>query len=195
MAEHLYRSGLGVGESVTLRVKDLDFASASLTVRAGKGGKDRTAVLPKRLHEPPHQHLLRVAERHRNNLSHGAGLAPMPSAQGRKYPFASCSWGWQFVVPSAVVRPWGENGCLARWHASDSTVQRTFRAAISQAGVRKHACVHTLRHSFATHLLVSGTDIPFQLLLGHRSLQTTIIYTHALEATRQVINPLDNLDS
>ena len=195
MAELLYGSGLRVGEYVTLRVKDLDFASAGLTVRSGKGGKDRTTVLPKRRHELLHQHLLRIAEQHKKALSHGAGLAPMPAALARKYPSASSSWGWQFVFPSAVLRPWGESGRLARWHASDSTIQRAFRAAIAQAGVLKHASVHTLHHSFATHLLAAGTDIrTIQLLLGHRSLQTTMIYTHALEATRQVISPVDNLD-
>ncbi|MEJ2633431.1 MAG: tyrosine-type recombinase/integrase, partial [Acidihalobacter sp.] len=190
MAELLYGSGLRVGECVTRLVKDLDFASASLTVRSGKGGKDRTTVLPKRLHVPLHQHLLRVAEQHKKDLSHGAGLAPMPNALARKYPSASASWGWQFVFPSAVLRPWGESGRLARWHASDSTIQRAFRAGLTQAGVLKHASVHTLRHSFATHLLAAGTDIrTIQLLLGHRSLQTTMIYTHVLEATRQVVSP------
>lgn len=196
MAELLYGSGLRVNECVTLRVKDIDFASASLTVRDGKGGKDRTTVLPKRLHEPLQRHLLRIAELHKSDSLHGGGLAPMPNALARKYPSASSSWAWQFVFPSAVLRPWGEEGRLARWHASDSTVQRAFRKALSRASVLKHASVHTLRHSFATHLLASGTDIrTIQLLLGHRSLQTTMIYTHVLEATNKVVSPFDNLDA
>ncbi len=195
MAELIYGAGLRVQECVTLRVKDVDLAAGSLSVRSGKGNKDRTTVLPSRLREPLQQHLLRIAALHKKDLSHGAGLAPMPNALARKYPSASSSLAWQFVFPSSVLRPWGDTGRLARWHTSDTTVQRAFRAAVRSAEIRKHASVHTLRHSFATHLLASGTDIrTIQLLLGHRSLQTTMIYTHVLEATRNVVSPFDKLE-
>ena len=194
MAELMYGTGIRVGECVTLRVKDIDFSAGVLNIRDGKGGKDRTTLLPKRLVAPLNQHLLRVAEQHKRDLSHGAGLAPLPSALARKYPSASSSLGWQFVFASSVLRPWGDGGRLARWHTSDSTVQRAFRDAKSLARIHKHASVHTLRHSFATHLLASGTDIrTIQLLLGHRNLQTTMIYTHVLEVTRNVASPLDCL--
>jgi len=195
MAELIYGAGLRVQECVTLRVKDVDLAAGRLSVRSGKGNKDRTTVLPSRLSEPLQQHLLRVAGLHKTDLSHGAGLAPMPNALARKYPSASSSLAWQFVFPSSVLRPWGDTGRMARWHTSVTTVQRAFREAVRRAEIRKHASVHTLRHSFATHLLASGTDIrTIQLLLGHRSLQTTMIYTHVLEATRNVVSPLDKLE-
>jgi len=144
MAELMYGSGLRVNECMTLRVKDIDFSGGVLNVRSGKGGKDRTTLLPERLHAPLKQQLLRVAELHKQDLSHGAGLAPLPSALARKYPSASTSLAWQFAFPSAVLRPWGESGRQARCHASDSTVQRAFRDARDRAGILKHASVHTL---------------------------------------------------
>jgi integron integrase len=194
MAEVMYGAGLRVHECVTLRVKDIDFGARVITVRAGKGGKDRTTVLPEQLHSPLQQHLLRVAALHKEDLSKGGGLVPLPNAIDRKYPSASASFPWQFAFPSAVLRPWGESGRHARWHTSDSSVQRPFRRALQLAGIHKHASVHTLRHSFATHLLSSGTDIrTIQLLLGHRNLQTTMIYTHVMEVTRKVTSPLDRL--
>jgi hypothetical protein len=124
----------------------------------------------------------------------GAGLAPMPYALAHKYPSASASWAWQFAFPSAVLRPWGEGRRLVRWHASDSTAQRAFKHAAVKAQVTKHVSVHCLRHAFASHLLAAGTDIrTIQLLLGHRSLETTMIYTHLQQATRSVTSPLDTL--
>ena len=194
MVELMYGSGLRVHECVTLRVKDIDLASHTVSVRNSKGSKDRTTVLPAMLSSPMQQHLLRIAALHRDDRAQGAGLAPMPDALERKYPSASASLPWQFVFPSSVLRPWGTSGRMVRWHASDSTVQRAFKQAITRAGVQKHASVHCLRHSFATELLANGTDIrTIQLLLGHRSLQTTMIYTHVLQVTRGVTSPLDRL--
>ena len=194
MAQLMYGCGLRVFECVTLRVKDIDFGAHSITVRSGKGAKDRTTILPQQLVASLQQHLARVAILHKRDSLRGAGHAPLPGALYRKYPNASRLFGWQFVFPSSVTRLWPPIDKEVRWHASDSTVQRAFRTALRLAGIHKHASVHTLRHSSATHLLASGTDIrTIQLLLGHRNLQTTMIYTHVLEATRQVTSPLDRL--
>ena len=194
MAELMYGAGLRVNECVTLRIKDVDFGARVVTVRAGKGGKDRTTVLPEQIHSLLQQHLLRVAALHKEDLGKGGGLAPLPNAIARKYPSASTAFAWQFAFPSTVLRPWGDSGRLVRWHTSDSSVQRPFRRALQLAEIHKHASVHTLRHSFATHLLATGTDIrTIQLLLGHRNLQTTMIYTHVQEITRKVTSPLDRL--
>lgn len=194
MAKVMFGSGLRVEECCTLRVKDIDFGSSVINVRDGKGAKDRTTILPDRLQADLQAHLMRVARLHTDDRTRGAGLAPLPGALERKYPKAAESLAWQYVFPSSVCRPWGQSGRLARWHVSPSTIQRAFRQAVVRAGVMKHATVHTLRHSFATQLLASGTDIrTIQLLLGHRNLQTTMIYTHVLEVTRKVTSPFDNL--
>lgn len=194
MARLMYGSGLRVEECCTLRIKDIDFASAIVSVRDGKGAKDRTTVLPDSLKPDLQAHLMRVAQMHTDDRIRGAGLAPMPGALERKYPKASESLAWQFVFPSSVCRTWGQSGRLVRWHVSPSTIQRAFRQAVTWAGIMKHATVHTLRHSFATQLLAAGTDIrTIQLLLGHRNLQTTMLYTHVLEVTKKVASPLDAL--
>ena len=194
MAQVMFGSGLRVEECCTLRVNDIDFVSSTINVRDGKGGKDRATVLPSRLQAGLQGHLLQVAQLHTDDRARGAGLAPLPGALERKYPKASESLAWQFAFPSSVCRPWGQSGRLARWHISPTTIQRAFRQAVAKAGILKHATVHTLRHSFATQLLASGTDIrTIQLLLGHRNLQTTMIYTHVLEVTRHVTSPLDRL--
>jgi len=193
MAKVLYGAGLRVFECVTLRIKDIDFTARTISIRASKGTKDRTTVLPESLIAPLQTHLMRVAQLHKNDQLSGSGFAPMPNALGRKYPAASSSLAWQFVFPSSAQRK-NPHGQLLRWHASDSTVQRAFKRALEATGVRKHASVHTLRHSFATHLLAAGTDIrTIQLLLGHRHLETTMIYTHVIEATRNVRSPLDKI--
>lgn len=194
IAQLIYGAGLRVNECMGLRVKDLDFVAESLSVRDGKGGKDRTTLLPKQLMAPLQKHLIKVAQLHQSDLNRGAGFAAMPGALYKKYPTASRSLAWQYVFPSSVLRLWGNGSMKVRWHMSDSTIQKAFKVALRQANIHKHASVHTLRHSFATHLLSSGTDIrTIQLLLGHRSLQTTMIYTHVIEATKLVTSPFDAL--
>lgn len=194
MAELIYGAGLRIHECVTLRVKDVDLSSRTISIRDSKGSKDRTTVLPAQLVSSLQQHLLRIAKLHQDDLACGAGLAPLPNALARKYPTASASLAWQYVFPSALLRPWAQSGRRVRWHTSDSTIQRAFKQALAQAQVHKHASVHCLRHSFATHLLAAGTDIrTIQLLLGHRNLQTTMIYTHVLQVTRSVTSPFDTL--
>jgi integron integrase len=190
IAQLLYGAGLRVSECIGLRVKDIDFGAKTLTVRDGKGGKDRTTQLIERLQK----HLVMVAQLHSSDIAKGGGYAAMPNALYRKYPAASRSIAWQFVFPSKVLRPWQNELQLARWHMSDTTIQRAFKLALNQANVKKHASIHTLRHSFATHLLSSGTDIrTTQLLLGHRSLQTTMIYTHVIQVTKLVTSPFDRI--
>ena len=194
MAHLLYGSGLRVTECITLRVKDVDLQAGLIHIRAGKGGKDRTTLLPDRLQAQLRRQLLGVARPHKRDLVRGAGFVPLPNALERKYPSASQSLAWQFLFPSRVVRACPQTGRLLRWHASESGVQMAFKEAVRQAGITKHASVHTLRHSFATHLLASGTDIrTIQLLLGHRNLKTTMIYTHVEQAVRKTVSPLDRL--
>lgn len=194
MAELIYGAGLRGHECVTLRVKDIDLTARTLSIRNSKGSKDRTTVQPEQLVSPLHRHLLRIAAFHRDDLARGAGFPPMPDALARKYPMASAPFAWQYVFPSSALRPWGESSRQVRWHTSDSTIQRAFKQAIAQAGINKHASIHCLRHSFATHLLAAGTDVrTIQLLLGHRNLQTTMIYTLVITVTNTVTSPFDSL--
>jgi integron integrase len=194
MAELIYGAGLRVTEAMTLRVKDIDFQARTISIRNGKGSKDRTSLLPLRLSDALQRHLLKVIALYKEDAMNGRGFAPLPGALHRKYPGSARSVAWQFVFPSTAVRPCPETGRMLRWHAPDSTVQRAFKAALAKAEIHKHASVHTLRHSFATHLLADGTDIrTIQLLLGHRNINTTMIYTHVQHAIRQTASPLDRL--
>lgn len=194
MAELIYGTGLRVNECVQLRVKDIDFSARTITVRSGKGGKDRTTFLPRQLEPELQRHLVRLAATHSSALNRGRGYVPLPGALARKYPSAARSFGWQYVFPSTVERPDPLTGRLVRWHTSPSTLQRAVHEALVLADIRKHASVHTLRHCFATHLLQSGCDIrTIQTLMGHRSLETTMIYTHVAKVTDGVTSPLDRL--
>jgi len=196
MAELIYGTGLRINECMTLRVKDIDFDLRSITVRAGKGNKDRATLLPDALIPQLRNHLTKVAQLHKTDLLQGNGYAPMPNALYRKYPSASQSLLWQFVFPSTQVRPWRDTGKMARWHASPSTLRRAFKQAVGQARIMKHVGPHTLRHSFASHLLAAGTDIrTIQTLLGHKNIETTMIYTHISPDHKHVRSPLDQMRS
>lgn len=193
VASLLYGSGLRILECCTLRVKDLDFADQQITVRDGKGGKDRVTVLPSSLAAPLADHLTRVRSQHERDLAMGNGRAPLPHALGHKYPTATKEWRWQFVFPSAVLSPDRRTGEVCRFHAVESGLQKAVKRAVEAARVDKRASCHTLRHSFATHLLEAGYDIrTIQELLGHKDVTTTMIYTHVLKkGGRAVRSPVD----
>jgi integron integrase len=179
IASLLYGSGLRLRESLSLRVKDLDFERRVLVVRDGKGRKDRETVFPAKLLEPLRQHLEWVCTQHDNNLADGRGAVTLPDALARKYPRAAWALGWQWVFAATREYVHTETGTLRRHHMHPTVVQRAFCAAVRAAGVAKPATSHSLRHSFATHMLESGYDIrTIQELLGHRDLTTTMIYTH-----------------
>ncbi len=194
MAELIYGTGMRVNECTQLRIKDIDFALNTITIRQAKGGKDRTTLLPKRLIQSLRQHLLKVMNLHKEDCLSGAGYAPLPGALYKKYPKAAQMVGWQYVFPSAVSRVWPPTGQVVRWHCSASTPQRAFKQAVAQTSITKHASIHTLRHCFATHLLHNGTDLrTIQTLLGHRHINTTMIYTHIVKAEQNTTSPLDVL--
>lgn len=196
MAEVIYGGGLRISECVMLRVKDVDFEQRSITVRAGKGNKDRVTLLPEAAIPALKSHLLKVAQLHKADQLKGNGYAPMPNALYAKYPSASQSFAWQYVFPSSTTRPWRDASHHVRWHCSPSTLRKAFQRAVKDAKVYKHVGIHTLRHSFASHLLEAGTDIrTIQKLLGHRHLETTMIYTHVKPDYNQVSSPLDRMKS
>lgn len=193
MASLIYGAGLRVLECTRLRVKDIDLARGELIVRDGKGRKDRRTVLPQRLVPALRAHLDRVRRLHEADLREGAGSVALPDALDRKYPTASREWGWQWVFPAARLYVEPCTGERHRHHLHESALQRTFKEAVRAAGISKPATCHTLRHSFATHLLEEGYDIrTIQELLGHSDVATTMIYTHVLNrGGRGVRSPLD----
>jgi integron integrase len=193
VASLLYGSGLRLLEALTLRVKDLDFGSGEIRVRDGKGRKDRVVPLPQAVVGPLSAHLERVRELHKRDYELGFGQVELPGALARKYPRASREWGWQWVFPATTRFVDRETGVERRHHLHETAVQRAVSRAVKRAGIAKHASCHTLRHSFATHLLVRGYDIrTVQELLGHRDVRTTMIYTHVLNKTGLgVRSPLD----
>jgi integron integrase len=192
MASLLYGAGLRLLECARLRIKDVDFERGELMVRDGKGRKDRVTLLPDGLVLPLRRHLERVERLHHRDLRRGVGVW-LPDALSRKYPAAAYEWGWRWVFPAARVYVDRYTGDLLRHHLHESSLQRQLRAAVLAAGISKPASCHTLRHSFATHLLESGYDIrTIQELLGHSDVNTTMVYTHVLNrGGRGVRSPLD----
>jgi integron integrase len=193
IASLLYGAGLRLMEAVRLRVKDIDFARREIVVRDGKGGKDRVTVLPAKLVEPLRQQLARARELHSSDCLAGYGEVYVPFALARKYPRAPREWGWQYVFPATVLSEDPRSGRMRRHHFDEQAVQRAVKEAVRRAGIVKPASPHTLRHSFATHLLQAGYDIrTVQELLGHADVKTTMVYTHVLNrGGRGVLSPMD----
>lgn len=191
----LYGSGLRIMEAVRLRVQDIDFQMKQLTVRAGKGGKDRITTFPGTVTPLLQSHLARTKTLHQQDLARGAGEVFLPHALARKYPQAGKEWGWQYVFPARDLSTDPRGGALRRHHVDPSVINKAIKAAVRRVGLTKRISAHTFRHSFATHLLQRGTDIrTIQALLGHGDLATTMIYTHILQqGGHGVPSPLDDL--
>jgi integron integrase len=191
----LYGAGLRLEESLTLRIKDLDFDRNQIVVRRGKGQKDRVTMLPTAVIEPLRGHLADVKRLHAMDLEQGTGRVVLPDALERKYPNAATEWGWQFVFPAARICRDPRWGAPSRFHLHESAVQKAVGEAVRRSGLAKRVGPHTFRHCFATHLLEDGYDIrTVQELLGHKDVSTTMIYTHVLNrGALGVKSPADRL--
>lgn len=189
----LYGSGLRLSESLSLRIKDIDFGYSQITIRNSKGEKDRITILPRKIVEPLKNHISKVKEIHKKDLKNGYGSVYLPYALERKYPNAKYKWGWQYVFPATKISTDPRSGARRRHHLYRTVIQKAVKQAIRDSGITKHASCHTFRHSFATHLLESGYDIrTIQELLGHKNVETTMIYTHVInQGGKGVRSPAD----
>lgn len=195
IAELLYGAGLRLMELARLRVQDIDFEANTIFVRSGKGDKDRATMLPAAVKEKLQEHLKKVKALHEKDLAAGFGAVHLPDALDRKYPSAAKEWKWQYVFPAATLSVDPRSSVVRRHHLSDTAIQTAVKKAVQKAAIEKHATVHTLRHSFATHLLMNGVNIrEVQELLGHKNVETTMIYTHVIRDMSKVPeSPLDLL--
>ncbi len=191
----LYGTGMRLMEAVRLRVKDVEFERREIVVRDGKGQKDRVTMLPESLIAPLGEHLAQVKVLHEQARAAGHGDVYLPYALARKYPNAGREWGWQYVFPARDISIDPRSGARRRHHLDEKAVQRAMKQSVRDSGMVKPATPHTLRHSFATHLLEGGYDIrTVQELLGHKDVTTTMIYTHVLnKGGRGVRSPLDRM--
>ena len=191
----LYGSGLRLMEVARLRVKDIDFNSNLIFVRASKQDKDRSTMLPQYIKDKLHLHLEEVKLLHEKDIKAGYGEVYLPGALGNKYPDTAKKWCWQYVFPAANLSIDPCSGKIRRHHIGEKSIQNTVKNAVSKADIAKHVSVHTLRHSFATHLLINGVNIrEIQELLGHKNVETTMIYTHVLrDMANAPKSPLDSL--
>lgn len=195
MAKLMYGTGLRLMECIRLRIKDVDFGQGRIIVRSGKGNKDRTTVFPDQLIEVLEKHINRVKQLHNSDLSEGFGAVWMPESLEQKYPKASKEFGWQYVFPSKKRAIDPRSGKERRHHVMESGLQKAVKMATIKAQINKKASCHTLRHSFATHMLENGTNIRvLQELMGHNDVKTTEIYTHVMQKDIAALkSPLDML--
>jgi integron integrase len=191
----LYGTGLRINEFLCLRVKDIDFSLNRINVVSGKGGKDRYTILPASLADELKNHIQKVYKIHQTDLKDGFGNAYLPNQLGRKYQNLGKEFGWQFLFPASRIFHDSVTGNRGRWHIDEHVISKALSTAAKQSGIKKHVTSHTLRHSFATHLLESGVNLRIiQELLGHKSPETTMIYTHLVaNGASTTLSPIDRL--
>ena len=192
----LYGTGMRILECLRLRVQDVDFDLANISIRNGKGRKDRTTLLPDACRQSLRDHLVHVKELHEKDLAEGFGRVHLPEALARKYPAAAADWRWQYVFSAGSRGTDPRTNTIRRHHLHESVIQKAIKQAARKASLAKKTSCHTLRHSFATHLLMAGYDIrTIQELLGHKDVKTTMIYTHVLNKSggRGIVSPADTL--